>query len=127
MFRLGTPSVETQEDSPVPAAFLLQSFSSDLSNLSELRFLSEIALPSGWCPGDREVSAFEHADVGLRGLDSDPPRMFQLKLLEETLLEEEGSCGGENYMVCFFCWVSGWAQFCSFSCGFISIPGPVFS
>ena len=51
MFRLGTPSGETQEDSPVPAAFLLQSFSSDLSNLSELRFLIEIALPSG-CRGE---------------------------------------------------------------------------
>ena len=96
MFRLGTSSGEIQEDSPVPAAFLLQSFSSDLSNLSELRFLSEIALPSGWCPGDREVSVFERADVGLRGLDSDPPRMSLLKLLEETLPDGEGSCGGEN-------------------------------
>ena len=88
--------METQEDSPVPTAFLLQSFSSDLSNLSELRFLSEIALPNGWCPGDREVSVFEHADVGLKEIDSDPPRLFLLKLLEETLPEEEGSCVGEN-------------------------------
>ena len=88
--------METQEDSPVPTAFLLQSFSSDSGNLSELRFLSEIALPSGWCPGDREVSVFERADVGLRGLDSDPPRMSLLKLLEETLPDGEGSCGGEN-------------------------------
>ena len=76
--------------------FLLQSFSSDSGNLSELRFLSEIALPSGWCPGDREVSVFEHADVGLRGLDSDPPRLSLLKLLEEILPDGERSCGGEN-------------------------------
>ena len=39
---------------------------------------------------------FERADVGLRGLDSDPPRMSLLKLLEETLPDGEGSCGGEN-------------------------------
>ena len=96
MFRLGTPSGETQEDSPVPAVFLLHSFLSDLCNFSELHSLSEIALSNGWYPGDGEVSAFERADVGLKGLDSGPPRMSLLRLLEEALPDGGRPLGGEN-------------------------------
>ena len=67
-----------------------------MCNSSELRFLSEIALPDGWWPDDGEVSAFVRADAGLKGLDSGPPRMSLLRLLEETLPDGGRPLGGEN-------------------------------
>ena len=72
------------------------SFSSDLCNSSELRFLSEIALPDGWWPDDGEVSAFARADAGLKGLDSGPPRMSLLMFLDEALPDGRRPLGGEN-------------------------------
>ena len=75
---------------------LSQSLSSDLCNSSELRFLSEVALPNGWLPGDGEISSFTRADAGLKGLDSDPPRMSLLMFLDEALPDGRRPLGGET-------------------------------